>query len=113
MTKTNNELSYDTKTIIVVLTLIFVYPVGIILMYLWMKWNKLLKFVISLPIYLLIFGLLFAFLIGLQQGLNPKDAVDRTQCKKSCNIAVDIDACTKTCLSNLNQNISPRPVNEQ
>lgn len=46
----NNELSYDAKTIIVILTLILVYPVGVILMLIWMDWNKWLKIILTIPL---------------------------------------------------------------
>lgn len=46
----NNELSYDAKTIIVILTLILVYPVGVVLMLMWMDWNKWLKILLAIPL---------------------------------------------------------------
>ncbi len=50
---TSYELSYETSTIIVVLLLLFLYPVGIILMWAWMhSWPTWLKFLITLPLFL-------------------------------------------------------------
>ena len=48
----NQELSYDTKALITVLLLLLVYPIGLVIMWRWMKWSKLIMHVISLPIYL-------------------------------------------------------------
>ncbi|MBP9719311.1 MAG: hypothetical protein KBD46_02485 [Candidatus Levybacteria bacterium] len=50
-------MSYETKTIIVVLTLLFVTPVGLILMWVWMKWP------LWVRILLTVLPFLFAFLI--------------------------------------------------
>jgi hypothetical protein len=44
-----NELSYDTKTLITVLLLVTIYPIGVVMMFIWMKWNKWIKFLIVLP----------------------------------------------------------------
>lgn len=54
----HEELSYETKLIIVILLLLFVYPLGVIFMWLWMReWPVWLKIVISLPIILGIIGI--------------------------------------------------------
>lgn len=58
MAKNNKKegLSEDTKTIITVLLLVFAFPIGVILMWFWMKWPVWVKVLISL---LLIIPLLF------------------------------------------------------
>jgi hypothetical protein len=61
-TKSSNELSYDTKTIIVVLTLLLFYPVGVILMFKWMDWARWLKILIGLPVILILLGILVTFI---------------------------------------------------
>ncbi len=43
------ELSYQTKTLITVFLLVMVYPVGLILMFVWMRWSKWVNFLIALP----------------------------------------------------------------
>ena len=51
--------SYDTQIIITVLLLLFVYPLGLIFMWAWMKnWPTWVKVVISLPF---LFGLFMIF----------------------------------------------------
>lgn len=103
----NQGLSYDTKTLIVVITLIFVYPVGFVLMYLWMKWNNLIKFIISLPVYVL----LLALIIGFLSVFNPNGSIEKAQCAKSCEVSQNRNTCTQTCLNNLHR-ITPTPTYE-
>lgn len=55
----NAELSYETQLIITILLLLFVYPVGLIFMWWWMKqWPLWLKILITIP---LIFGVFVFF----------------------------------------------------
>lgn len=55
--KTDSGMSYETKTIIVMLTLLFATPVGLILMWVWMKWP------LWIRILLTVLPFLFAFLV--------------------------------------------------
>lgn len=55
------EISEDTKTLITVLLLVFAYPVGLIMMFVWTGWPKWVKTLIVLP---LVLGIIFSFLIG-------------------------------------------------
>lgn len=57
MAQNNQGVSEDTRLIVTVLLLIFVYPVGLIVMWLWTHWAKWVKVVISLPV-ILFFGFL-------------------------------------------------------
>jgi len=53
-------ISYDAKTIIIILCLIFIYPIGIIFMWIWMKtWPLWLKLIISVPLILGIICIIF------------------------------------------------------
>jgi hypothetical protein len=58
-------LSYDTKLIIVLLLLLFVYPLGLVFMWAWMKnWPVWLKLLIMLPLLLgLLIGIFFVIMI--------------------------------------------------
>lgn len=48
-----SELSYETRVIVVILLLLFVYPIGLICMWAWMRnWPLWLKLLISLPLFL-------------------------------------------------------------
>lgn len=59
-TATVDEISYETKLTIVILLLLFVYPLGLVFMWFWMRnWPLWLKILISLPIIIGILGILF------------------------------------------------------
>ena len=59
-----SELSYDTKTIIVILFLLFVYPVGVIFMLAWMKtWPSWLKVLLTIPFALGILAIIFGVIL--------------------------------------------------
>jgi hypothetical protein len=76
--KPAQQLSYDTKTIIVVLLLVFVYPVGILLMWIWKLWPLWLRILLTvlliLPI-LFVLGLLFLLAVFLFSDPQMKSDV--------------------------------------
>jgi hypothetical protein len=59
------DLSDDTKLILVLLFLFVLYPVGAILMWVWMDWPKWLKVLIALPIFIFAFFIALAILVGI------------------------------------------------
>lgn len=58
-----SEISFETKTVITIILLLFVYPVGLILMWWWMReWPLWLKLLLSIPLFfavLALFGMIF------------------------------------------------------
>jgi len=74
-----SELSYDSKTIITVLCLVTVYPVGVILMFAWMRWNKWVKALIVLPLILGLFIPLLVLLAVLVMMFRVSDNVSRPE----------------------------------
>jgi cytochrome c oxidase subunit IV len=52
-------LSYEVKTLIVIILLFFAYPVGLILMFMWMDWSAWIKALILLPVVCLILMIIF------------------------------------------------------
>ena len=59
-------LSYDTKTIITILLLVTVYPVGLVMMFIWMDtWPTWVKVLVSIPAVLFGFVLLTVFMAAL------------------------------------------------
>jgi len=97
----NEGLSYDTKTLIVVLTLIFAYPVGLILMFMWMKWKTWLKLLIAFPVGLIILAFMGVFAVGLLAVVNPSAQIQKGKCVAECRTfnetsATKID-CVKKC----------------
>lgn len=68
---TNNGMSYDTKVIVTVLLLIFVFPIGLITMWMWMKWPTWVKVILSL---VLVLPVLLAILLAIALiAINPKE----------------------------------------
>ncbi len=55
----NNGLSEDAKTLITVLLLLFAYPAGLIMMFIWMKWPTWVKLLIAFPVTLLLIIVIF------------------------------------------------------
>lgn len=54
--------TYDTQMIITILLLLFVYPLGLVFMWAWMKtWPLWLKLIISLPLLLSLFVIFLLF----------------------------------------------------
>ncbi len=67
-TRTSNsngyQASYDTQMIITVLLLLFVYPLGVIFMWSWMRnWPVWLKIIITLPVFLFILSVFFIMFV--------------------------------------------------
>lgn len=59
-----SEFSYETRVIIVVLLLLFVYPIGLIFMWAWMRnWPLWVKLLITLPFILGIFAIFGLFML--------------------------------------------------
>jgi hypothetical protein len=63
MATETSGISNDTKTIVTVLLLIFAYPVGVIVMWAWPKWVVWVKFLVSLPIVIVLFAISFAIVM--------------------------------------------------
>lgn len=67
---------HQTKLIIVVVTLVFVFPVGIVLMWLWMKdWPNWAKIVLTLPVILSIIAIVGIFFVMIL-ALNTRQKVN-------------------------------------
>lgn len=73
----NQGMSEDTKTIIVVLLLVFVLPIGIILMWVWMKWPVWVKLLITIPIIILPLIAILASILVLV--INPIELTKRSR----------------------------------
>lgn len=73
----NSGTSEDTKTIVTVLALIFAYPIGLILMWVWTHWKTWLKILLTAPVIVVLLALLstgFLVFSGLKQ--NAKESVN-------------------------------------
>lgn len=103
---TQKGLSEDLKTLITILLLLFAYPIGLILMFIWMKWPKWVKILICIiPLILIIFWL-FIFLVVLFPALKRNRSFMQEQqlCLEKCgNPIIDENGMTITdpeCSSN-------------
>lgn len=108
------ELSYEIKLILVLVLLFVLYPVGLILMFKWMKWPTWVKLLIAFPILLVILGILGAMILGFSGSFNPKTQVKKAEeqlinatnentCTRQCaTSSLDIDTCIQKCIQNLN-----------
>jgi len=78
-----NELSNDTKTLITVICLVTVYPVGLILMFVWMRWNKWLKFLVAFPgIFALVIPFLLIMVVGVVMMRLGGDLINSNEFKE-------------------------------
>lgn len=78
-----SEMSADTKTIIVVLLLIFIYPLGALFMWIWMKWWPMwVRILLTLPFILgilcLFFGLTMAGII-MRRAVQEEERMNTIQ----------------------------------
>ena len=50
--------SSDSSSLVTILLLFFAYPIGVVVMWVWPKWSKLIKVLVSIPLVLLFLALL-------------------------------------------------------
>lgn len=97
--------SEDTKTIVTILLLVFVYPAGFILMWVWTKWKMWVKFLVSCvtcPILILIVIMaVSAFSVGILTVINPAEQIRKGNCVKQCEQSVNKEACIINCIEKL------------
>lgn len=77
-TSSQNSMPEDTKTLITILLLVFVFPVGFILMWVWTKWKLWVKLLITIPIILFMLGMVGVIGLGIkaaQQAQNERSTV--------------------------------------
>lgn len=67
--------SEDTRTIVTVILLIFAYPIGLIVMWVWTHWPKWLKIILSLPVILFFIGMLATIVLLVA---NPTKKIDKS-----------------------------------
>ena len=79
--------SNDTKTIVTVLLLIFLYPIGVILMWFWTTWPKWVKLIITIPSLLVIGGIIAA---GILVTINPQRALQEAR-DKSTEVQMELE----------------------
>jgi len=96
--KKEEGMSYDTKTVIVVLCLIFAYPIGLILMFAWMKWPMIVKLLVTIPV-TFIFLVISLLMVGLVLAtVNPVSQIKKAECTQICQNSENMESCVRQCL---------------
>ncbi len=94
----SQDMSHDTKTLIVILLLVFAYGIGLIFMWWWMKtWPNWLKILLTLPIFASILLAVFIIFVVVSAPSQPSENTDRTvneQVIESPTPTVDIQTPT-------------------
>ena len=91
-------LSEDVKTIIVVLLLVFVYPAGLIMMFVWMRWRWWVKLLVALPVVFLPIAL-GGMAVAMLLAINPRGQINKAFDAKARNEALSVVTSTKIYLA--------------
>lgn len=83
-------MSEDTKTLIVVLLLIFAYPIGLIMMFVWMKWPWWVKLLVALPVTLVVLALVSIMAVAILATINPSGQVNKAKDAVNKNNAAEV-----------------------
>lgn len=92
------------KTVVTILTLIFLWPLGLIFTIIWMKWPAWAKILVAIAtawVALIVVGFFAGLLVAL---INPKALVEKAQiqqCTAECQSSADKNACMTACLEKL------------
>lgn len=96
MATKKSEMSQDTKTIITILLLVFAYPVGLIMMFVWMDWAWWIKLLVVL-IPILPFMMLVSFVIAIVlASINPTAQLNKANDTMARNEAMTMLIATET-----------------
>lgn len=93
-----NSLSKDTKTIITAILLVFFFPVGFILMWIWTSWPKWVKWLITTPIIIGILGIIATALLVIINPVRQIQRAQKAQCIKECIDSVQNTVCINVCM---------------
>ncbi|MFO0703258.1 MAG: hypothetical protein U0525_00870 [Patescibacteria group bacterium] len=91
----NVPMSEDTKTLIVVLLLIFAYPIGAIVALFWPKWPIWVKILVALPFSLILTLIMAGVVLGILAALNPSEQVKRAEFMTQCRKNNTVQECAK------------------
>lgn len=105
--KAASGTSQDTKTLVTVLLLIFIWPVGLIVMWVWSGWKAWIKILITVLSFLVILPIVAMLATVVLVAVNPsellkkaKDATrisDLTNINQSIKLAIEADPNFKLC----------------
>lgn len=99
-TPTSSGMSNDTKTLVTVLLLIFIYPVGLVLMWVWTHWPKWVKILLTIPVVILVLITFLSIILAITLvAINPSAQLEkaRVQCIQNCQYSEDQFECESKC----------------
>lgn len=102
-TKDTTGEKLSKKSLVVIVLVVFLYPIGLLSMYFFTKWKWWIKFLITLPMILIviIFGLLLL-------SVNPQEAIEKAEklkalCSIKCSNDTNYEVCYNQCVSDRKQ----------
>lgn len=99
------SMSEDTRTIIAVLALLFAYPVGVIIMWFMTKWPKRFKFLITVPLILILMIIPLIVFVSFNSTIEKsKIAEKKAYCLSQCGGNLKNEACINACMKNKRSN---------
>ncbi len=94
----NQEQNNNISTLVTVLLLIFVFPLGLIVMWIWPKWARKTKLLVTL-LPLLVFGGLTLIALMLTAAINPQERMQEANCRQQCSEQNNLtNACVEACV---------------
>lgn len=96
----SSGISQDSRSIVVALFLIFLSPVGVVLMWAWTNWPGWIKILLTLISLWWVFAFMGLFGWGLSIGRDQGK-----KCNQICQVAPDKNACISQC----NESYDPNP----
>lgn len=83
------------KTIAVILCLFFIYPLGVILMYVLTKWKWWVKLLLTLPAILFVIAVAAAAVLI---AINPAEQIQKAECMAKCQESPNVQSCVTQCI---------------
>jgi hypothetical protein len=100
MIVTNDQTNSSdlTPSIITGLLLFFIYPIGLLVMWVWPKWNKWIK--IALTIIPIVFVTAIVLSFPYINPITERNLAPLQECVKSCNSTDVTNLCIRKCQEN-------------
>lgn len=92
------------KTIVTILMLFLLYPVGVIMMFVWMKWPtwvKIITTLVMLYVFFVIIGAVAGVVVQVTDPYGKIFEAQRRQCTAQCENASNATVCMTECLEKL------------
>ena len=107
-TQGTNGASNDTRTLVTVLLLIFVYPIGVILAWFWSKWKAWIKILVTLPFVLVSLARILLLSWGVGSVIfDFGKSAEFALCNETCSDRADPKPCIVGCIEDVRLGRSP------